>query len=105
VLGAVLGFAFGLLLAPARIAGEFISQEMGLTMASQLDPTTGQQAGPLTQIFEMLGVLVFLGLDAHHLFFAMLHETFVRWPIGGDFRAVPARALVGAASAAQEWGV
>jgi flagellar biosynthetic protein FliR len=105
ILGAVLALVLGLVQVPARIAGEFLSQEIGLTLGGILDPTSGQSASSLTLIFEMLGSLVLLSLDVHHVFFAALHETFVRWPLGGDFVPVPARDLVRESAAAQEWGV
>src|SRR5439155_6711407 len=63
LLGAGLGYAFGLFLVPARVAGEFVVQQMGLTLGSIADPTAGNPTGPLTQVFEMLGILVFLGMD------------------------------------------
>src|SRR5258708_2533819 len=34
ILGALLGLAFGLFLLPARVAGEFIQQQMGLSLGA-----------------------------------------------------------------------
>src|SRR5262245_61263501 len=38
LLGALLGYAFGLFLLPARAAGEVLSQETGLSLGGLLDP-------------------------------------------------------------------
>lgn len=104
-LGGVLGFAFGLFLVPMRIAGEFISQEMGLSLGAMVDPTSSQPASAITQMFEMLGSLIFLGMDGHHVFLAVLHGTFVTWPVGGDAPGTPVSSLVSGAASAEEWGV
>jgi flagellar biosynthetic protein FliR len=104
-LGAVIGFAFNLYLVPARIAGEFLTQEMGLSLAATFGPTNDRAAGPITLIFESLSGLLFLGLDLHHVFLATLHSTFLRYPVGGAPGAVPTNQLIDAASSAQELGV
>lgn len=105
VLGAVFGFAFGLLLVPARIAGEYLAQEMGLTLGNLTDPTAEHPSAVVTQIFEMLSILLFLGLDGHHILLATLHSTFARFPLGGALPGVPVAALVQETAAAQEWGL
>jgi flagellar biosynthetic protein FliR len=104
ILGGMMGYAFGLFLLPARVAGEFLSQEMGLTLGNLVDPTFAQPAGALTQLYEMLGVLVFLGLDGHHILLAALHGSFVRWPVGGELGALPVQHLVSAATQTEQWG-
>ena len=93
-LGAIFGYAFGLVLVPARVAGEYIGQDMGLSMASLADPMADNSAGLLGQVFEMLGVLIFFGLDGHHVFLAAMHSTFARVPVGGNIGAVPVVALI-----------
>lgn len=103
-LGAILGFAFSLFLLPARIAGEFLAQEIGLSFGSLLTASGDGSAGPLAVLFESLAGLLFLGLDVHHTFLGVLDESLRRYPIGHGFR-LPACDVVGAAGAAQEWGL
>lgn len=105
ILGAVLGYAFSMFLVPVRIAGEFIAEEMGLSMASLVDPLAENSSAVITQIFEMLGTVIFLGLDGHHLFLATLNSTFTRWPVGGSLFPVPLTHLVDGVASAQEWGM
>ena len=105
VLGAVLGQVFAVFLLPARIAGEFIGQEMGLALGHLTNPGVESSATVLGEVFEMFGVLIFFGLDGHHVMLAALHAAFLRWPIGGPMGELPVAGLVSALSSAQEWGL
>lgn len=105
ILGALLGYAFSLFLAPAQIAGEYLTEEMGLSFGAQVDPTGGSSSGALTQLFLSLTVLLFLGLDAHHLFFAMFDHLLTRYPIGGPLPTWSAPRLITGVAAVEEWGL
>ncbi len=105
VMGAMLGYAFGLFQVPARVCGEFLTEELGLSFGAFIDPTTQGNVSALTQIIEALGVLLFLGLDGHHLFLTALDATFARYPVGTAMPAVPLEPLVGGAALTVQWGV
>jgi flagellar biosynthetic protein FliR len=105
LIGAVLGYVFGLFLTPFRIAGEYIAQEMGLTLGSITDPTRSQPSTVLGELFELVGILLFLSWDVHHLFLAMLHRTFATQPLGGAFLPVPVGTQLLALSSTTEWGL
>ena len=105
VLGAVLGFAFGLLLLPAQIAGAFVGQEMGLTLASITDPSGQNRSNVMGQVFELMAILMFFGLDMHHVLIGVLDSTFVHWPIAGTGWPVPAGAVIDGLSVAHQWGL
>lgn len=85
ILGASLAWLFGLCLVPGRIAGAWIAQEMGLTMAQLTSATDDQQSNIISQGFEALGVLLFFGLNIHHAMFAMLGSSFVSRPSGREW--------------------
>jgi flagellar biosynthetic protein FliR len=104
LLGGVFGFAFGLFLAPARIAGEFIGQEIGLSFGNVVTAGGDGSAGPLTVLLELLAALVFFGLDLHHVFLGVLYATLQQYPVGAGLR-IPVCDAVGATAAAGEWGV
>ena len=105
LLGALLGYAFGLFLAPAQIAGEYLTGEMGLSFGAQVHPSGGNSPGGLTQLFESLALLLFLGLDIHHLFFAVFDNVLTRHPIGGALPAWRMPQLVTGVAAVGEWGL
>lgn len=104
LLGGILGFALNLFLVPARVAGEFIAQESGLTFASVLTTSGQGSASPFATIFELLASAVFFTLDLHHVMLKLLQETFKLYPIGAEF-GLPSWDLVRIASVAEEGGL
>jgi flagellar biosynthetic protein FliR len=105
LLGAFLGYVMGLVLLPVRLAGDYLGQEMGLALATQSDPTAPNPSIVISQLFEMLAGVLFLGLDGHHLFLAALHSTFMRIPLGGWSGLSSAGAMATGLAQAQEWGL
>jgi flagellar biosynthetic protein FliR len=99
LIGAAMGFAFGLFLLPARIAGEFITQQIGLNVSPQAGPTGTDAAGPITHIFETVAAMLFLIADMHHVAIAVLHATFETLPLGGITVPTAGPMLDGLASA------
>jgi flagellar biosynthetic protein FliR len=111
LLGTFLGFVMSLVLLPVRIAGDYLGQEMGLSLAAQADPTAANSSQVVSQLFQMLAGLLFFGLNGHHLFLAALHGTFQYIPVGGSL-LVPtlhvgttAAAMTAGLSSAQQWGL
>lgn len=104
LLGGLLGAAFGLFLTPARIAGEFIAQESGLTFASVMTTTGDSSSNPLAVFFELIASLIFFLLDLHHVFLLVLRETVTLYPLGRTF-SLPNIDYVTAVSAAAEGGI
>lgn len=105
IIGCALGYVFGLFLVPFRVAGEYLSQEMGLTMGTITDPSRPQATTVMGEVFEVLGVVLFFAQDVHHVFLAALHGSFARQPIGGSILSVPVALQMKAMSAATEWGL
>lgn len=105
LIGGVLGYVFGLFLVPFRVAGEYIAQEMGLTLGSITDPTRSQPSTVLGEFFELAGILLLLSQDVHHVFLAVLHKTFATQPLGGAFLPVPVGTQLQALAAVTEWGL
>lgn len=105
MIGAMLGYGLTILLMPVRVAGEFIGQEMGLSLASVANPMSENSATLIGQLIESLGIAIFLGLNGHHSWLVALHGTFARWPIGGGFPSLPLLPLVGCVARAHEWGL
>lgn len=84
LLGASMGFAFALFLLPARLAGEFVTLQIGLNAAMAQSPSGPDGGGPLTNTFETAAGLLFLVADGHHLVFIALHASFGTLPLGGS---------------------
>jgi flagellar biosynthetic protein FliR len=105
LLGAFLGYAMSLVLLPVQIAGNYLGEEMGLALAAQADPSATNPSLVISQLFQMLAGMLFLGLNGHHLFFAALHGTFLRIRIGGWSGLTAAAPMVTGLATAQEWGL
>jgi flagellar biosynthetic protein FliR len=105
LLGAILGYAMGLFLVPAHIAGEFITQQMAMSLGNIIDPNSNSSTGVVTQIFELLALLIFFGLDGHHIFLALLQSTLSRWPVGGALPNIPVAQFITGAAETEEWGL
>jgi flagellar biosynthetic protein FliR len=105
VLGLLLGFAFGLFLVPARVAGEYLSQELGLSFGNMINPTGETATGSLTPLFDLLSTLVFLTLDVHHLFLVIFHALLTSHPLGAALPNVSVERLAAGATAVEEWGL
>ena len=74
------GLAMGLvaysLLAVIRVAGGIIEQQVGLTMASVMDPFTGEDGEPIGLLLEIIFVMLLFQTDAHHLLLQILNRSF-----------------------------
>ena len=83
VVGLMLGMAFGVFLYPANVAGAYLAQEIGLSMASMSDPSSGANSNVLSVLFQLFATLLFFVTDMHHFVFAVLHASFAKLPVGG----------------------
>jgi flagellar biosynthesis protein FliR len=83
IIGGLLGFAFSLFMLPARIAGEFVTQQIGLAQSNIAGLSADTPAGPITVTMESIFSLVFLMLDGHHIVLTALHVSFMKLPLGG----------------------
>lgn len=83
LLGVTLGWLFSQVTVPARIAGAYISQEMGLTLGSITSPTDQSPSDPVSEIFENLAVVLLLGLNLHYAWIWAIHQSFGGHPVGG----------------------
>ena len=107
LLGAVagevlIGAGFGVLLqavfASASIAGEVLSQSMGLGFATILSPG-GVTSPVLTNFLSLLLWAVFLGLDGHAQLFALIVESYRTLPPGAGLDPLAVARFGGAAFA------
>ncbi|MEO0480576.1 MAG: flagellar biosynthetic protein FliR [Planctomycetota bacterium] len=85
LLGLLAGFAVHIVLSAARTAGEFLSNEMGLSVARVLDPLTGSQDAAGARLVEVLGLLIAFQLDMHHECVRLLLATHESAPVGSGF--------------------
>lgn len=82
LLGGVLGYSFHLFLIPMQIAGSYIGQEFGLSMATMTDPTTGAVNNIVSTLLQAVAVCAFFLLDLHHYIVYLLEYSFRLIPAG-----------------------
>lgn len=83
VMGLALGFAVQLGFAAAILAGEAISNAMGLGFAAMTDPMSGQASSAIGHLLTMLATFLFLASDGHLLFARIIIESYGAFPPGG----------------------
>ena len=84
LIGLTMGLVFQVASAALVVAGQAISGSMGLSMANMVDPNMGN-VPVLSQFFNIMGTLVFLGMGGHLIVFGLVIESFKLLPIGQPF--------------------
>ena len=84
-IGALLGFSLQVVNAAVIVAGQVISNSMGLGFASMVDPNLGN-VPVLSQLLVIIATLLFLSVGGHLLVIELLLESFQGIPVG----AIPA---------------
>jgi len=82
LLGASLAFGFLVAYAATQIAGRVLDVQMGYGAASVLNPTTQIPAPLIGSVLGMAAVMVFLGLDGHHVLIRALALSVEHYPPG-----------------------
>lgn len=80
--GLAIGFALQIGFAAALLAGEVISNTMGLGFAAMADPVGGQMSPAIGQFLSMLGIFLFLAMDGHLALVSIIVESYKLLPPG-----------------------
>jgi flagellar biosynthetic protein FliR len=56
---------------------------MGLSMAEMVDPLFGDRVSPISQIFQLIGFILFLSINGHHWLINALVLSYKTVPITG----------------------
>ncbi|HYE73056.1 MAG TPA: flagellar biosynthetic protein FliR, partial [Blastocatellia bacterium] len=85
-IGCALGFAARLVFSALEIAAQIFGFQIGLSLASVIDPATRAQTAALGIIAQMLGLMVMLASDGHHWLLRATVQSY--WVVGsGGFTA------------------
>ena len=79
-LGLVAGFILQIVNGAVTVAGQAISNSMGLGMATMVDPTLGN-VPVISQFLVILSTLIFIIADGHLVLIQILMQSFVSLPI------------------------
>jgi flagellar biosynthesis protein FliR len=75
-IGVTIGLSVKLMFAGIQLAGQIVGYQMGFAVANVVDPATSAQIPILAQFYNLAAMLVFLSIDAHHMFFSALVNSY-----------------------------
>lgn len=76
LIGVTIGFVARLVFAAIQISGDIIGFQMGFAVANVIDPMNAQMVSIITQLQYLIAMLVFLTVNAHHLFFQAIVQSY-----------------------------
>jgi len=82
MLGFTIGFICNFLFIAIQSAGELIDMQMGLSVASALDPIFGAVISIVGRLTFFVAMIIFFTLNGHHLLLSALHQSFTSIPAG-----------------------
>jgi flagellar biosynthetic protein FliR len=93
VLGCAMGWLLGQMLLPARVAGAYLAQEMGLTLGALTSPQDQQPTNVISEVLEVLAISLCLGANLHYVWIWSLQQSLTSFPVAGLWSS-PSRELV-----------
>lgn len=84
-IGVMIGFAAAILFSAIQSAGEFVGLKIGYSIATVIDPSNSGSSGIIGSLFVLLGGLIFLYLNGHHIILKTLVDSFLMIPLGHGF--------------------
>ncbi len=78
--GAAVGLAVRLVFTGVQQGGRIAGRQMGMMMASVMDPTTGERSQPMGVLFDMAFTVLFLAAGGHHMVLRLLADSYRVFP-------------------------
>lgn len=105
-IGICLGYLCRSIMFALDLAGQLIGTALGFNAANVVNPTFNENATVAEQFFAMLGFLVLLSINGHHIFLKALQQSFVFIPlVKGQSNPHTAFYIVDMAKMALELGI
>ena len=86
LLGASLGYVLGLILIPFRVAGSWLGELMGITIASIASGADSSSGNVLAVLFEAIGILMLFTLNIHQGFLLIFDRCWDTFQVGGVWK-------------------
>ena len=81
LIGLFLGYLASFLFWAIQCAGFFIDNQRGATMASEMDPVSGEETSPLGSFFFQSAVYLFFSSGAFLAMLGTLYASYELWPV------------------------
>lgn len=99
-IGLLVGVTSGLIFHATLLGGQVIGTQMGLGIASVLDPHHGTDMSIIAQFHFLFALVLFFAVDGHHMLLGGVAGIFEFLPVGGtEFPVAGLREAVGLGSA------
>lgn len=82
--GLVIGIAFRMLFFAGEVLGQVVSQAIGLSSPSVLNPTIESEDAIMARVVTLVAMLLVLSIGAHRIALAYLLESFRALPVGSN---------------------
>lgn len=81
-IGFIIGFICNVIFIAVQSAGEIMDLQMGLSVATALDPVFGSVISVVGRLAFFTALIVFISMDGHHLILSAFHQSFTAIPVG-----------------------
>lgn len=81
LIGLTLGFLTRLFFFTVTMTGDLVSTTVGLNASQMFNPLLGSNGNTLDQFYSVLGTLIFLAVNGHHLLVSALAQSFEMVPV------------------------
>lgn len=82
LVGICLGLLSLMVFAAVEFCGQLVGMQIGLAIATEFDPSQGEQQSVISVFEEMFATMLFVSLGIHHLFISALVESYSVLPAG-----------------------
>ena len=81
LIGVIIGFTARLLFAAVQLAGQLVGFQMGFGIVNVIDPQTSSQVSIIAQFENIITLLIFMAVNAHHWFIMAIAKSFEVVPL------------------------
>lgn len=86
LIGLMIGAILRMFLGSLAAAGEIMAIQTSLSFAQTVDPSQGANGSTLATFLSLLGVILVMSTDLHHMFIAAIAHSYILFPVG---KAIP----------------
>jgi len=83
LIGYTLGFVAYVIFAGIQLAGQLMDMQMGFGIVNVIDPQSGTQVPLIGNFQYLLAIMIFLGVNGHHLLLRALNDSYQLVPVLG----------------------
>jgi len=80
--GILIGLVFTIIFLGIRLAGSVVGYQIGFAMVNVMDPNSPEPVSILGEFWMLLGTLIFLMINGHHVIISGLVDSFKIIPLG-----------------------